>query len=52
LVQGSATNGSIGIFIDMKGSNRYMCTNNGPHFAEEEDGIGIMIIPEVDITGK
>jgi len=51
LVQGSATNGSIGIFKDLQGSDRYTCKDKGQAFAQESDGIGIMIAPAVDAAG-
>jgi hypothetical protein len=43
LVQGSATNGSIGLFIDIEGENRFLHEDKGQGFAEEADSIGIMI---------
>jgi hypothetical protein len=52
LVQGSATNGSIGVFKDLLGSDRYTCKDKGQAFAQERDGIGIMIGPAVDPADK
>jgi hypothetical protein len=51
LVQGSASNGSIGIFKDLRGSDRYTCKDKGQAFAQESDGIGIMITPTADASG-
>ena len=51
LVQGSATNGSIGIFKDMQGSDHYICKDKGQAFSQESDGIGIMIGPATDTAG-
>ena len=51
LVQGSATNGSIGIFKDLQGRDRYTCKDKGQAFAQESDGIGIMITPADDTAG-
>ena len=52
LVQGSATNGSIGVFKDLQGSDRYTCMDKGQVFAQERDGMGIMIGPAVDLADK
>jgi len=43
LVQGSATAGSIGILIDKEGKDRYMCKDKGQGYAEETDGMAIMM---------
>jgi len=43
LVQGSSTAGSIGMFIDKGGKGRYMCRDKGQGYAEETDGLAIMM---------
>jgi hypothetical protein len=43
LVQGAATRGGMGIFVDGEGGNRYLYKTDGQGFAEEADGMGIMI---------
>jgi hypothetical protein len=43
LVQGAATNGSLGILIDPQGIDQYTCVDQGQAFAQEEDGLGMMI---------
>lgn len=50
LVQGSATNGSLGIFIDLQGNDRITYLNKGQAYAEEANSMGIMIEkkPETD----
>lgn len=43
LVQGSSTAGSIGMFIDKGGKDRYMCRDKGQGYAEEADSMAIMM---------
>ena len=43
LVQGAATNGSLGIFIDLQGHDRLEFVADGQAFAVEADSMGIMI---------
>jgi hypothetical protein len=43
LVQGAATNGSLGIFIGSDEKDRRVCAGRGQAYAEDETGIGIMI---------
>jgi hypothetical protein len=43
LVQGAATNGSIGVLTDSAGKDSYWCRERGQGFAEEADGMGVMI---------
>lgn len=43
LVQGAATDGSLGIFIDLEGDNSNTCVKEGQGFAEGETGVGIMM---------
>jgi hypothetical protein len=43
LVQGAATNGSLGVFIDLQGHDRLKFIENGQAFALEADGMGIMV---------
>lgn len=43
LVQGAATNGSLGILINPKGKDQYTCVDQGQAFAQEEDSLGMMI---------
>lgn len=43
LVQGAATNGSLGILIDLQGIDQYTCVDQGQAFAQEEDSLGLMI---------
>lgn len=48
LVQGAATHGGIGILIDLKGQDSYTCGNNGQAFAQDIDGMGVLIDTEPD----
>lgn len=43
LVQGAATNGSIGILIDLPGSGQRISVSKGQAYAEEKNSIGLMI---------
>ncbi len=43
LVQGAATNGSLGIFINLKVNDRHTYSSKGQAYAEDENGMGIMI---------
>ncbi|HTR44914.1 MAG TPA: hypothetical protein VMH06_04310, partial [Thermodesulfovibrionales bacterium] len=43
LVQGAATNGSLGIFIASDEKDRRVCAGKGQAYAEDETGMGIMI---------
>jgi hypothetical protein len=43
LVQGAATNGSLGILINQTGKDQYTCVDQGQAFAREEDSLGMMI---------
>jgi hypothetical protein len=43
LVQGAATNGSLGIFMDLQGHDRLEFVEQGQAFAVEADSMGIMI---------
>jgi len=46
LVQGAATNGSLGIFIGLQGNDQHTYISRGQAYAEEENSMGIMIINE------
>ncbi len=43
LVQGAATDGSLGIFINLKDNDRLTYSSKGQAYAEDENGMGIMI---------
>ena len=43
LVQGAATNGSIGILIDLKGTGQFTSLSQGQAYALEENSMGILI---------
>lgn len=43
LVQGAATRGSMGTFIDREGKNRQLCEKNGQGFTETAESMAIMI---------
>ncbi len=43
LVQGAATNGSLGLFIDMQGKDQLMSISKGQAYAEEKNSMGIKI---------
>ncbi|MBI5848867.1 MAG: PDZ domain-containing protein [Nitrospirae bacterium] len=43
LVQGAATNGSIGILIDLSENGQRMSVSNAQAYAQEENSIGLMI---------
>jgi hypothetical protein len=43
LVQGAATNGSLGVFMDLQGHDRIEVLAEGQAFAAEADSMGIMI---------
>ena len=43
LVQGAATNGSIGILIDLKGTEQFTSLSQGQAYALEENSMGILI---------
>jgi hypothetical protein len=43
LVQGAATNGSLGIFIDLQGNDQHTYISRGQAYAEDENSMGIMI---------
>jgi hypothetical protein len=43
LVQGAATNGSVGIFIDLEGNDQRAYTERGQGYSEGENSLGIMI---------
>lgn len=43
LVQGAATNGGLGIFMDLQGRDQRAYTSEGQAFAQQENGMGIMI---------
>jgi hypothetical protein len=43
LVQGAATNGSLGIFIDLTGNDKRTYLSKGLAYAEEKSSMGIMI---------
>jgi len=43
LVQGSSTVGSMGMFIDKEGKDRYMCEDKGQGYAEEADSMAVMM---------
>jgi hypothetical protein len=43
LVQGAATNGSLGIFMGLLGKDQHTYVSKGQAYAEEENSMGIMI---------
>ena len=43
LVQGAATNGGLGIFIDLTGNREHSFVSEGQAYVEGEKGIGISI---------
>jgi hypothetical protein len=52
LVQGAATNGSMGIFIDLEGNDQRACLSNGQGYSEGEGSLGIMMNKEGDSPGE
>jgi len=52
LVQGAATNGSMGIFIDLEGNDQRACLTNGQGYSEGGNSLGIMMTKEGDSLGE
>jgi len=52
LVQGAATNGSMGIFIDLEGNDQRVGLSKGQGYSEGENSLGIMMTKEGDSPGK
>jgi hypothetical protein len=46
LVQGAATNGSLGIFIGQQESDQHTYISKGQGYAQDENSMGIMIVKE------
>jgi hypothetical protein len=52
LVQGAATNGSLGIFIDLEGNDQRAYLTNGQGYSEGASSLGIMMTKEGDSPGE